>query len=84
MRRTLIQLDEDTYRKLRQHAFRHERSISSVVRELVASGLEGGHRVRRRSRVSQFASVGSGRSKQDRRAPISERHDEALAAAFKK
>ena len=84
MRRTLVQFDEPTYRALRQRAFRQERSISSLVREMVARGLEGDAAVRRPSRVSQFSSVRAGRSKQGGLSPVSERHDDALAEAFEK
>ena len=84
MKRTLIQLDEETYRRLRQQAFRQERSISAVVREMVAKGLESDASRQRRTRLSQFASVRAGRSKQGRLAPISEKHDEALAKAIDK
>ena len=83
MKRTLIQFDEETYRKLRQRAFRQERSVSSLVRELVATGLEGGAARPRPKRISQFASVRAGRSKQGRLSPVSEKHDQALAAAFR-
>ena len=84
MRRTLIQFDEETYRRLRREAFGHERSVSSLVRELVADGLAGARRRERPTRISQFASVGAGRSRQGRLAPVSENHDAALADAFKK
>ncbi len=84
MKRTLIQFDEETYRTLRQQAFRQERSISSLVRELVARGLHGGAVRERPTRVSQFSSVRAGRSKQGRLSPVSEKHDQALAAAFEK
>ena len=84
MRRTLIQLDEETYQQLRQQAFRQERSLSSVVRELVVKGLEGDGVRNRPLRVSQFSSVRAGRSKQDRTSPVSERHDEALTEAFER
>jgi len=82
MRRTLIQLDEETYQKVRERAFRQERSMASVVRELIARGLEGeaGRKTRPRSR--RFSSVGAGRSTQGSLSPVSERHDEALARAF--
>ena len=83
MRRTLIQLDEGIYRKLREKAFRQERSISSLVRAMVVQGLEGEARAKPK-RTSQFSSVGAGRSKQGRLSPVSERHDEALAAAYEK
>ena len=84
MKRTLIQLDEETYRRLRQQAFRQERSISAVVREMVAKGLESDASRQRRTRLSQFASVRAGRSKQGRLPPITEKHDEALAKAIDK
>lgn len=83
MIRTLVQLDEGTYRKLREKAFRQERSISSLVRAMVVQGLEGDARAKPK-RVKQFLSVGVGRSKQGRLSPVSERHDEALADAFRK
>ena len=81
MKRTLIQFDEPTYQKLRQRAFRQQRSMSSLVRELVARGLEG-ERAKRPLRLGQFTSVRAGRSKQGRLSPVSERHDEAVEKAF--
>jgi len=84
MRRTLIQFDEQTYGELRKEAFRQERSLSSLVRELVSKGLDRGGAKKRPTRASQFASVGAGRSDQDRSAPVSEHHDAALAALFDK
>jgi plasmid stability protein len=84
MRRALVQLDDETYRKLRERAFRQERSISSLVREMVAQGLADPAARARPTRISQFSSVRAGRSKQGRLAPVSERHDEALAGAIEK
>ena len=84
MKRALVQFDEETYRELRQRAFRQERSIASVVREMVARGLEGKTARDRPSRIAQFASVRAGRSKQGRLSPVSEHHDEALTDAFEK
>lgn len=83
MKRALVQIDDETYRKLRQRAFRQERSISAVVRELVARGLEEDGGRTRPNKVSQFSSVKAGRSRQGRLAPVSEQHDDALTAAFK-
>ncbi len=84
MKRTLIQLDDDVYRALRQRAFREERSIASLVREMVAAGLgEDTVRTRRRT-IAEFSSVRAGRSAQDRHAPVSEKHDSALEHAFRK
>jgi plasmid stability protein len=84
MKRLLIQLEEETFRRLRERAFRQERSIASLVRELVARGLAEEAPSKRRTRASQFSSVGAGRSKQGLLAPVSERHDDALAAALGK
>jgi plasmid stability protein len=84
MRRSLIQFDDQTYQKLRQRAFQQERSISSLVREIVVKTLEGHAGRGRPRRVSQFLSVAAGRSPQGRMSPISEKHDEALAATFVK
>jgi plasmid stability protein len=82
MRRALIQFDPETYQQLRQRAFREERSIASLVRDLVTAGLLGEARHSRPSRISQFLSVGAGRSKQRRLSPVSEQHDAALEKAF--
>lgn len=82
MKRTLIQFDEQTYQKLRQRAFRQQRSVSALVRDLVATGLDATAALPKPTRLDQFASVRAGRSKQEGRAAVSENHDEALAAAF--
>jgi plasmid stability protein len=84
MKRTLIQFDEETYRRLRERAFRQERSISAVVREMVGMGLENDGRRERPTRVGQLLSVRAGRSKQGPLSPVSENHDDALADAFEK
>jgi len=78
MKRTLIQFDEETYEKLRRTAFEQGRSISSVTREMVAKGL-GLRKRQKLMHVKQLRSVGAGKSKQGGLAPVSERHDEALA-----
>lgn len=83
MRRTLVQFDEETYQRLRRRAFRQQRSISSLVRELVARGVDHPLLHDRPTRVSQFSSVGAGRSKRGSLSPVSEKHDEALASTFK-
>jgi hypothetical protein len=81
MKRTVIQFDEETYQDLRLKAFEQGRSISSLTRELVALGL-GTSKPGRPRRVEEFSFVGAGRSRQGRLAPVSERHDEALARAY--
>ncbi len=84
MKRALVQIDDETYRKLRQRAFRQERSISAVVRELLSIGLEEDRGRTRPTKVSQFSSVKAGRSRQGRLSPVSETHDDALTTAFEK
>jgi plasmid stability protein len=82
MKRLLVQLDERTYQKLRQRAFRQERSMSAIVRDLIVHDVNEGAGSERPTSVTQLASVRAGRSKQARLSPVSERHDEALAAAL--
>jgi plasmid stability protein len=84
MKRTLIQLDDATYRELRQRAFRQERSMASLVREMVAQGLSAEAARERPRRVAQFSSVRAGRSTQGRLSDVSEKHDEAIVSAFEK
>jgi plasmid stability protein len=83
MRRTLVQLDEATYQRLRSRAFREARSMSAVVREVLARGLEDASR-RRKAEPRRMRSVASGTSRQGAASPVSVRHDEALADAFRK
>ena len=84
MKRALVQFDAEIYQQLRQQAFRQQRSVASLVRELVAKGLgeHGGRGMP--ARTDEFLSVRAGRAKPGRRSAISEKHDAALAAAFKK
>lgn len=79
MVRTQIQLDEETYRAARRVAFERHISLSAVVREALVTALPGAPRSTRRA---DFAFVGAGRSRQEGLAPVSERHDEALAEAL--
>jgi hypothetical protein len=81
MMRTQIQIDEDTHAALRRAAYEEGRSISSLVRETLSEAFGPARKGRRRT-LKQFPFVGAGRSKQGKRSPVSERHDEALAEAF--
>lgn len=81
MKRALIQFDEETYLKLRQTAFDAKKSISAVVRDMVDKGLASGKRKKYRS-VRDFSFIGAGNSDHGRLAPVSERHDDALAAIY--
>jgi plasmid stability protein len=83
MKRTQIQLDERTYEKLRRRAFEKGCSVSSYVREVLAYAL-GTARAKQRLSIGDFKFVGAGRSQQGRLAPVSERHDEALAESLAK
>lgn len=83
MKRALIQLDEDTHRRLRQRAFKERRSIAAVVRDMVAVGLDADPDRPRPVRLQQMASVRAGRSRSGRGA-VSEQHDAALVEAFEK
>jgi hypothetical protein len=80
MKRTQIQLDEATYANLRREAYERGCSISALVRETLARSF-GGQRSKKPTGVRGFRFVGSGRSRQGGLAPVSERHDEALAEA---
>lgn len=83
MKRTQIQLDERTYEALRRRAFEKGCSISSLVRDLLARSLEIDKPAQRHT-IKDFTFIGAGRSRQDRRPPVSERHDEALEEALMK
>ena len=77
VKRTQIQLDEGTYEVLRRKAFERGCSISSYVREVLAYSLGTGAATRKRT-LQEFRFIGTGKSRQGRLAPVSERHDEAL------
>lgn len=79
MKRTQLQLDEVTYEELRRRAFEQGVSMSSLVRRLLRDclGLTPA-----RSGMDEFSFVASGRSEQGSLAPVSERHDEALAEDY--
>jgi predicted transcriptional regulator len=81
MKRTQIQLGEETYSAVKRLAYESGRSFSSVIRETLDRSL-GVSAGKRRTSSRQFAFVGAGRSVQHGRAPVSERHDEALAEAL--
>jgi len=83
MKRMQIQLDERTYEILRRQAFQKGCSLSSLIRELLVRPLGTG-KAGRRASISDFTFIGAGRSRQGRLSPVSERHDEALAARTSK
>jgi plasmid stability protein len=83
MKRMQIQLDERTYEKLRRRAFEKGCSVSSYVREVLAFALATA-KSKQRLTIGDFKFVGAGSSRQGRRAPVSERHDEALVEVLAK
>jgi predicted transcriptional regulator len=78
MRRTQIQLDEETHDRLREEAHARRTSMAEVIRGALREHL--GLEPRPRDETC-FSFVASGRSDQKDLAPVSERHDEALARA---
>ena len=79
MKRTHLQLDDDTYQILRAQAYEQGVSIAGLVRKILRQHL---FETPERSRnLQDFSFVASGKSKMTDFDPISERHDEALAAA---
>ena len=83
MHRTQIQIDERTYAALRRRAYEEGRSLSALVRDMLAEAL-GTDRPPPKRSLAQFASIGVGRSRQGKLRPVSERHDEALVEAIAK
>ena len=81
MRRTQIQLDEETHAALRRLAYEQGSSMASIIRDTLNRSL-GTRRRKRPKSLKDFPFVGAGRSAQAGLAPVSERHDEALAKAL--
>ena len=79
----MVQLNDRTCHALRRRAFQQGKSMSAIVRETLTSALDATSPARPRT-LGDFASVGAGRSRQGALAPVSERHDEALAEAIGK
>jgi len=81
VKRTQIQLDEQTHAALRRLAYEQGTSMASIIRDTLARSL-GTKAGRKPKRVRPYAFVGAGRSVQKARGPVSERHDEALVEAL--
>jgi hypothetical protein len=81
MKRTQVQIDEETHAALRRAAYEQGRSMSSLVRDTLSQAF-GSTRKGPPRRRKHFSFVGSGSSRQRKLSPVSERHDEALAEAF--
>ncbi len=81
MKRTQIQIDEETHAALRRASYEQGRSVSALVRETLSRAYGGRPQGKPRPR-KDFCFIGAGRSAQGNLAPISERHDEALDESF--
>ena len=77
MRRTQVQLDEETYGRLRREAFDQGISMSALIRQVLQEHL--GTRPPAPKSLADFKFIASGRSSGSDFEPMSERHDEALA-----
>ena len=73
MRKTQIQLDEQTYQKVRRRAFERNISMAEVIREALASEFGAGGTAPRPELT--FVGIGSSGA----RGAISEDHDAELA-----
>jgi hypothetical protein len=81
VRRTVIQLDEETYAELRRFAYEQGRSMASLVRETLA-GSFGTKKGRRGSGgLGNYPFVASGSSR-PASYTVSEEHDRALGDAI--
>jgi hypothetical protein len=74
MRRTQIQLDEETHAALRKIAYETGASMASVVRDTLSRALGTARTRRRRSRLTF---IGAGSSRHPTLERVSENHDEA-------
>jgi len=83
MKRTQLQLDDHVYDALRRRAYESRSSIAGVVREALKAYLALRPRVVRMPQARRPSFVGSFRTAQRSPRPVSERHDAALARAFK-
>lgn len=81
MHRTMLQLDEPLYGRLKNEAFEKGVSLSALVRELLSKALGLAGRRKKKMLISQFKFIGCGRSREKLDA---EKHDEYLAEDFLK
>lgn len=79
MKRTQLQLDDTLHAALKSRAFEEGCSMSELARRLLGEALGTRGRTEARS-IRDFSFIASGESDQGALAPVSERHDEALAA----
>lgn len=77
MKRTQLQLDDETFERLRSRAHAERRSIAALVRE----AIERAGPQPARPRLQDFQFVGAGKSARPPGRPVSEDHDRVLAEA---
>lgn len=61
MKRTQVQLDEQSWQAIREKAFLEKRSISSLIRDTLKESVGDGGKTRR-YRITSFSFVGYGKS----------------------
>ena len=76
MKRTQLQLDEDTYQLLRTKAFEQGITMAAMIREILHQFVSAPNKPT--PRLKDFTFIGSGSAAPSNLDPISERHDEAL------
>lgn len=81
MKRTQIQIDEWIHEAVRQRAYQEGRSMSDLIRSLLAKTLKIKQPPAKLT-IKDFTFIGAGHSQQSSLSPVSERHDEALQAVF--
>ena len=75
MKRTQLQLDEDTYQLLRTKAFEQGITMAAMIREILHQFVSAPNKP---TPLKDFTFIGSGSAAPSNLHPISERHDEAL------
>lgn len=78
VKRTQIQLDDETHAALRKIAYETGASMASVVRDTLSRALRTGRHGKRKRKLTF---IGMGASRHPRLEPISENHDEAFVEA---
>ena len=84
MKRTQLQLDDRTYEALRARAYGKRQSVACVVREALQEYLKPELKRTPRVDYTLLSFIGSCKDRSRKFRPVSERHDEALAEAYKR
>ena len=81
MKRTQIQLDENTWEALRERAFKEKSSVAALIRGFLQSQVVPAKKKKKLS-MKDFTFIGIGKSRGKGSGKISVDHDEELAKAF--